>query len=483
MMQMTSPETRRPALLWFAVVSGLLLAMLDQTIVGTALPRIVGELGDPHWYVWAFTAYLVPATVLLPVAARLSDRHGRQRVLLAGMALFLAGSIVCAVASSMAVLTAGRAMQGAGAAALEALSFLVVNELSRTGRSGGGQAAISAVMGVSFVLGPLLGGLITDHAGWRWAFLVNIPVGLLAMAALVVALPPAFGRTEARDTPLDLRGIATLTASVGVLLVGINRHQQLGSWAHLTTGGAVVAGVLGLGLFLRVERVATAPVIPLRILTGRPSGLLLLAGAFATTGMYACVLLVPRWYQLDQGASATGSGVRIYPLLIGLLLAVNLGAVAVARRGEVRGPLLVSGAVVLLGAVLFGLLDAGSPGWLPLVAMAVLGLGMGPALSGLQVAIGRTVTPADLGAAMGTLLLGRQVVGVVALAVGEALYDGRVGGHGPAAATGWAVAWIAGAGAVVAALGIAGVRDRLPGAATAGGAPAAEPSLPARSGS
>lgn len=193
--------------------------------------------------------------------------------------------------------------------------------------------------------------------------------------------------------------------------------------------------------------------------------------------MYACVLLVPRWYQLDQGISATGSGVRIYPLLIGLLLAVNLGAVAVARRGEVRGPLLVSGAVVLLGGVVFVMLDAGSPGWLPLVAMAVLGLGMGPALSGLQIAISRTVTPADLGAAMGILLLGRQVVGVVALAVGEALYDGRVDGHGPAAATGWAVAWVASAGAVVAALGIAGVRARLPGATTAGGAAAAEPSL------
>src|SRR3712207_1487070 len=148
-MTLETLSPRRRMLLWAAVVSGLLLAMLDQTIVGTALPEIVGELGGPSWYVWAFTAYLVPATVLLPVAARVSDRLGRQRVLLGGMALFLAGSTVCALAGSMLAFTAGRAVQGAGAAALEALTFIVVSELAGAGRRGAGQAAISAVMALS----------------------------------------------------------------------------------------------------------------------------------------------------------------------------------------------------------------------------------------------------------------------------------------------------------------------------------------------
>ncbi|HXH78869.1 MFS transporter [Nocardioides sp.] len=461
-MELDHLPPRRRVLLWVAVVSGLLLAMLDQTIVGTALPEIVDDLGGREWYVWAFTAYLVPATVLLPVAARSSDRYGRQRVLLVGMSMFVAGSIVCSWAASMEVLTAGRAVQGVGAAALEAVSFILLSELSNVSRKGAGQAAIAAVMGVSFIAGPLVGGLLTDHAGWRWAFLVNVPIGIAAMAVLLVALPAGFGRTEARDTPLDMRGIAALTASVGALLIGINRHQELHTWADITTGGAVGLGVLGMGVLLWVERRAVAPVIPLRILTHPVTGRLLLAGAFATTGLYACVLLVPRWYQLDQGASATGSGVRIYPLLVGLLIAVNIGVVAVVRGNDVRGPLLVSGSVVLVGAGLFALVDSSSPGWLPLLAMAVLGLGMGPALSGLQIAIARTCHPRDLAAAMGTLLLGRQVVGVVALAVGEALYRAKAMNHGAAAATGGGVAWVAGVGALVALVAVAGLRDRLP---------------------
>ncbi|HEU5037444.1 MAG TPA: MFS transporter [Nocardioides sp.] len=456
-----STSSPRRFLVWAAVVSGLLLAMLDQTIVGTALPAIVADLGNPAWYVWAFTAYLVPATVLLPVAARVSDRLGRQRVLLAGMALFVAGSSVCAVAASMPVLTGGRAVQGMGAAALEALSFLVVNELSAGARRGAGQAAISMVMAISFLAGPLVGGLITDHVGWRWAFLVNVPVGIGAMVLLALSLPPSFGRHESRETPLDVLGILVLTTSVGVLLLGINRHQQLDSWTAPTAGPAVVLGLLGLVAFVRVERYAVAPVIPLRLLTDRSTGRVLLAGAFATTGLYACILLVPRWYQLELGASATSSGVRVYPLLLAVLLAVNVGAVAVTRRGAVRGPLLVAGAVTLAGAAAFACLDASSPAWLPLVAMAVLGLGMGPALSGLQIALTRTTTPADLGAAMGTLLMGRQVIGVVALAVADALYSSRIP-EGSAVATGHGVAWVAGAGAVVAALALLGLPRRLP---------------------
>lgn len=475
-MDLTALSSRRRAMLWAAVVSGLLLAMLDQTIVGTALPEIVRDLGGSGWYVWVFIAYLVPATVLLPVAARLSDRLGRQRVLMGGMAVFLTGSAVCAAAPSMAVLTAGRFGQGAGAAALEALAFIVVSELSGAGRSGAGQAAISAVMAFSFVGGPLIGGLLTDHVGWRWTFLVNLPIGIVAIALLLVVLPASFGRSEARDTPLDVLGIGTLVVAIGALILGVNRHQQIGGWYDWTTGGAVLLGIAGLVAFVGTERRAAAPIIPLQLLTHRTTGRLLFAGAFATTGLYAAVLLVPRWYQLDQGASATGSGLRIYPLLLGLLVAVNIGAATVIRRSDVRLPLLVASSVVLLSAALFLLLDTASPAWLPLLAMAVLGLGMGPALSGLQIAIGRTTAPVHLGAAMGTLLLGRQVIGVIALALSDTAYRAHAAANSPAAATGHAVAWIAAGGAIIAALALNGLRNRLPAdRPTPAPAPAAEP--------
>ncbi|WP_205473682.1 MFS transporter [Nocardioides sp. SYSU D00038] len=443
---------RRRTLLWAALLSGLLMAMLDQTIVGTALPEIVAELGGPRWYVWTFTAYLVPATVLIPVAARISDRWGRRDVLLAGMVLFVAGSTTCALAPSMVQLVAGRAVQGAGAAALEALTFLLLTELNRGRSSAAAQGALAAVMAVSFVLGPLLGGLLTDHVGWRWAFWVNVPVGLAALVVVRAVLPAEVGRTEGRETPVDVLGITVLVLAIGVLLVGLGWHRDVGTWTDPRTGGLVVLGLGGLAGFLAVERRAAAPVIPPGLLTGPVTGRLLLAGSTASLGLYAGVLLLPRWYQEFEGLGATSAGVRMYPLLLGLLAAVVLGAALVVRTGAPRRVLLPASAATLGGAAGFATLGPGSPGWWPLVLMLVLGLGLGPALSGVQVVLGRTVSPVHLAAAMGTLLLARQVVGALALAGSEAAFLAGLDAGAPAArATGHAVALVAGLGAVLAA--------------------------------
>src|SRR4051812_27734708 len=207
-----SPERQR--LLLAAVVSGLLLAMLDQTIVGTALPAIVRDLHGWSSYLWVVTAYLVPATVSLPVYARLSDRHGRRALLLIGMALFLAGSALSASAGSMEQLIAWRALQGLGAGALEGLSFILVADLYAGRRNAALQGMLAGLMGLSFIAGPLVGGFLADHAGWRWVFLVNLPIGIAAMAVVATVLPASIGRREERGAPLDLRGIALLTGSV-----------------------------------------------------------------------------------------------------------------------------------------------------------------------------------------------------------------------------------------------------------------------------
>jgi EmrB/QacA subfamily drug resistance transporter len=457
---------RRRALLWLAVLSGLLLAMLDQTIVGTALPQIVRDLGGQSWYVWGITAYLVPATVLLPVFARLSDRYGRQRMLLVGMSLFVLGSALCAIAQSMAQVATFRAVQGAGAAALEALSFLLVAELSGPRRNAMAQVVLAGIMAFSFIAGPLIGGLLTDHVGWRWVFLVNVPLGLLAVAVVARVLPAELGRSQGRETPLDLAGIAALTASLGLVLVGLNQHLLVSSWFAVRTGGLVVAGLVGVGLLVCVERRAASPVLPLRLLTQPLMMRLLVTGATATFGLYACVMLLPRYYQQTQGVSATRSGLYIYPLLLGLLVAVNLGAAALARRNAFRGTLLVANGTVALGAFGFALFDASSPKALPLLLMALIGAGVGPNLSGLQIAVQRTVAPRDLGAAMGALLLGRQLGGALALAAAETVYVGRLhAGASAEEATGWSIFVVAAAGASVAALALLTLRrgtDRIP---------------------
>src|SRR4051795_9715529 len=282
----------RRALLLAAMLAGLLLAMLDQTIVGTALPRIVGALGGGSLYAWAVTAYLIPATVTLPLYARLSDRYGRRLLLLIGMALFLAGSALSASAQSMAELIAWRALQGFGAGALEGLSFILVTDLFQGRRSAAWQGALAGLVAFSFLVGPLLGGLITDGPGWRWVFLVNLPIGLAAMAVVRLVVPAGLGRSERRDRPPDYAGMALLTAAVGLVLLGLSRRGisvdgvTLRAWGELDTGGALLAGLLLLVPFWLVERRAATPIVPPRLLADRRTGLLLATATVVGAAMY-----------------------------------------------------------------------------------------------------------------------------------------------------------------------------------------------------
>jgi EmrB/QacA subfamily drug resistance transporter len=452
---------RRQRLLIAAVLSGLLLAMLDQTIVGTALPRIVRDLGGSSLYIWLVTAYLVPATVSLPVYARLSDRYGRRALLLIGMTLFLAGSALAATAQDMTQLIAWRALQGLGAGALEGLSFILVADLFAGRRSAALQGALAGLMGVSFIAGPLIGGFLTDHVGWRSVFLVNLPIGLAALAVVAAVLPASVGRSERAGTPVDFRGIALLTLSVGLILVGLNARSHaapdgsLPGWLEPGTGGLVAAGLLVLAGFVAAERRAAAPVIPLGLLTDRRTGALLLAAATGAFALFAGALLLPLYFQNARHVSATHSGLLIYPLLLGLVVSVNVAAAVIVRRGEFRQPILAGAGLAMLGALGFATFDASTPGWESLLFMALIGLGVGPSLSGLQIALQRTVPPKAIGGAMGTMMLLRQVGASVAVTVAASLYaSGRTGGAGAAAATGHAVFVVGLAGAAVAALAL-----------------------------
>ncbi|WP_051223720.1 MFS transporter [Conexibacter woesei] len=465
------PALPRQRLLLAAVMSGLMLAMLDQTIVGTALPRVVADLHGQQLYLWVVTAYLVPATVTLPLYARLSDRFGRRPLLLAGMSLFLVGSALAALAPSMGWLVAARAVQGGGAGALESLSFILVADLYAGRRNAALQGAMAGMMGFAFIAGPLIGGFLTDHVDWRACFTVNLPIGAAALVAVARVLPGDIGKSEARGVPLDLAGIALLTGAVGLLLVGLNEKTHgsgatdaLPGWTEPRTGGLIVLGLLMLAALVRVEWRAPAPIIPLRLLAAdRRLAAICAAGTASAFGLFCGVLLLPRYFQFARGVSATHSGLLIYPLLLGLVVAVNVGAALIVRRLEWRGPILAGMGLMALGALGFATFDSGTPDALSLLYMALIGLGVGPALSGLQIALQRTVEPARIGAAMGTLLLLRQLGGAIALAGAETLYSSRLShalasGDAPreaaASATGTAVFVVALCGAGVAAVAL-----------------------------
>ncbi len=306
-------------------------------------------------------------------------------------------------------------------------------------------------MGFSFIAGPLIGGLLADHAGWRWVFLVNLPIGAAALAIVATVLPASVGRSEHRGARIDFAGIALLTAAIGLVLVGLNQHAHAG-WADWRTSGLVAAGVAAAR---RVHR-GRAP----RGRAGRsrsrcsptaarrrcwpparpaPSG---------STRACSCSRATTR-------ASATSApptaGLLIYPLLIGLVISVNVAAAMIVRRGEYRTPIIGGLAFLALGALGFATFDASTPDWESLLFMALIGIGVGPTLSGLQIAMQRTVTPIQIGAAMGTLLLLRQVGGAVALAAAETIY---VAGDTPATGTGAGVFAVSLAGAALAAIAL-----------------------------
>jgi EmrB/QacA subfamily drug resistance transporter len=456
---------RRERLVIAALLSGLLLAMLDQTIVGTALPRIVSELGGSSLYLWVVTAYLVPATVSLPIYARLSDRYGRRALLLVGMALFLTGSALAASAQDMPQLIAWRALQGLGAGALEGLSFILVADLFAGRRSAALQGALAGLMGLSFIAGPLAGGFLTDHVGWRAVFTVNLPIGIAALAVVATALPASIGRVERRGTRLDLAGIALLTLAVGLLLVGLSERSHAGAagtlpgWFEPRTGGLIAAGLAVAAAFVAVERRAAAPVIPLGLLADRRTGPILLAATTGAFGLFAGALLLPRYFQTVRGVSATHSGLLIYPLLLGLVVSVNVAGAVIARRLQFRVPIIGGLALAALGALGFATFGPSTPDWQSLGFMALLGLGIGPTLSGLQIAMSRSVAPARIGAAMGTLMLLRQIGASIAIAAATALYARGLGAGAPdghaAVATGNAVFLVALGGAAIAALALA----------------------------
>jgi EmrB/QacA subfamily drug resistance transporter len=436
---------KRQRLLLAAVMSGLLLAMLDQTIVGTALPAIVERLGGgDSLYVWVVTAYLVPATVSLPVYARLSDRFGRRALLLAGMAIFLLGSGLSAAAQSMEQLVAFRAVQGLGAGALEGLSFILVADLYAGRRNAALQGALAGLMGVSFIAGPLLGGYIADGIGWRWVFLVNLPIGLVALAVVARVLPAGIGRSENRRMPLDLKGIALLTLAIGLVLVGLSER----AWE------LVAAGLVPLAAFVAIERGAAAPVMPPALFRERRTAAILVAGAFGAFGLFASLLLLPRYFQHAEGTSATHSGVLLYPLLIGLIVSVNVAGGVIAKRGEYRTVVLAGLALLGLGALGFATFDADTPRWESGLFMALIGLGVGPQLSGLQIALTRTLAPHRIAGGLGTLMLLRQLGAAVALAAAETIY---ARGDDPAVATGTGIVVIALVGAVVASAALLAV--------------------------
>jgi EmrB/QacA subfamily drug resistance transporter len=414
-----------------AVYTGLMLAMavasLDQTIVATALPTIVGELGGLAHIGWVATAYLVTSTAAAVLYGKLSDLSDRKRVFQSALVVFLAGSALAGMAQTLGQLIAFRALQGVGGGGLMALTLAVVADLVPPRQRGRYAGYLGGVLALATVAGPLIGGLLVDHAGWRWIFYVNLPVGLAAFLVIGarLRLPPR----PARAAGFDLPGAALLVVAVGcaVLLASLGGSQL--AWTSPPVLGLAAAAALALGLLLLVERRASEPLLPLALFANPVIAVTSAVGLLTGMVLLGSLAFLPLFLQVAKGASATSSGLLVLPLMLGVLGGSVTTGRLVTRNGRYK-PFPIAGCAIMTVAFwLLSRVGVATPKAVVTAQMVLLGVGIGLTMQVLIVAGQNAVERRHLGLVTSLAQFFRELGGSVGVAVFGAVFAGRVGGE------------------------------------------------------
>ncbi|MPY95949.1 MAG: DHA2 family efflux MFS transporter permease subunit [Acidimicrobiia bacterium] len=407
---------------------GLFIAAIDQTIVATALPEIVSDLGGLDQLSWVIVAYLLTSTASTPLWGKCGDLFGRRQAYQASILVFLAGSLACGFAPSMTGLVFARALQGIGGGGLFALSFAIVGDIIPPRQRGRYMGYFTAVFASAGVIGPLAGGFITDHVGWRWIFTVNLPIGAVALVVTSVALRLPFPRRQAR---LDLLGAGALVAAVTTLtLVTVWGGDQYG-WASTPIVGLSVASVVLFVAFFFWEARVEEPIVPLRLFRNPVTAVTLLLSFLLGPVMYGVSSFLPLYLQGTQGVSATNSGLLLSPNMLGLTVMSIITGRMTTRTGRYKHWVVLGTLLLALDVLLLTRLTADTGILLVGALMVVLGMGLGACMPTLSVSIQNAVPIADLGVATSTLTFCRTLggsIGVAAMgAVLKLQVEGRLG--------------------------------------------------------
>jgi EmrB/QacA subfamily drug resistance transporter len=403
----------------FAILLGMFLGALDQTIVGPVLPRIVGDLNGVDYYTWVVTAYLLTSTVTVPVYGKLSDLYGRKPMLLIGIVLFLIGSALSGLSQEMWQLVLFRGIQGLGAGSLFPIALAVIGDLFTPAERGKYQGLFGAMFGIAFLLGPGLGGFLTDQFSWHAIFYVNIPIGIVALAVIVRLLPNM--RKEGAKPTIDYLGVVTLIGGLVPILVALTIAED-GNWGNPWIWGLIALGVVLIGVFVLVESRTAEPIIPLHLFRSRTFSSSMVAIFFATFGFGAAIIFLPLFYQVVQGTSATESGYKLLPFLVGLIGSSIASGQIVARTGRYK-PVLLAGMVFLIvGLALMTQLRAQTSDVMLWSWMFVASLGVGPTFAVFTIVVQNSVPFHELGAATSDLTLFRQIGTTVGITMAFTLF-------------------------------------------------------------
>ena len=402
-----------------AVMLGMFLSALDQTIVGPVLPKIVSDLNGTDFYTWAVTIYLLTSTVTVPIYGKLSDLYGRKPLLMIGIGLFLAGSALSGLSQEMWQLVLFRGIQGLGAGALFPIALAVIGDLFTPAERGKYQGLFGLVFGTAFLAGPAIGGFLTDTFSWHAIFYVNLPIGAIALAVIWYLLPNI--KHVERAGRIDYLGVVTLVLGLVPILIGFTVAETDG-FGEPVVWAWIGAGLAFLVAFVFIERRAADPVVPLHLFRNRTFSASMLSIFFATFGFGAVIIFLPLYFLIVQGVSYTDSGYRLLPFMFGLITASIASGQIVSRTGRYKPVLLVGIATLIVGMGLLTQLRADTDGLVLAIWMFIAGLGVGPTFAVFTIVVQNSVPFKELGAATSDLTLFRQIGTTVGIAVAFTIF-------------------------------------------------------------
>ncbi|MGW5847366.1 MDR family MFS transporter [Streptomyces sp. NPDC055254] len=417
-------DRRRRNVIFATIMLGVLLAALDQTIVGTALPTIVADLGGGDHMSWVVTSYLLAETVATVLVGKFGDVFGRKFIFQLSAIIFISGSFLCGFASNMTLLILWRGVQGIGAGGLMVTAMALIADVVPLRERGKYQGAIGAVFGVATIIGPLLGGLFTDSLSWRWCFYVNVPIAILVVVAAARTIPSV---RAAGKTVIDYLGIALVAVGSSALILATSWGGNEYPWASPVIIGLFAVGVLALGLFCLAEVRAAEPMLPMRLFLNPVFSVCSVLSFVVGFAMLGAMTFLPTYLQYVDGDSATVSGVRTLPMVVGLLIASVFSGNVTSKTGRYRIFPIVGCAVMGVGLYLLSLMGPGTSTWLESLYMFVLGTGIGLCMQVLTIAVQNTVDYADLGTATSGVTFFRTLGSAFGTAVFGTIYANSLG--------------------------------------------------------
>lgn len=409
-----SVSNKRLVLIVVGVLLGMLLAALDQTIVGTAMPRIIADLNGLNHYAWVFTAYMLASTVTVPIYGKLSDIYGRRPFFLLGMVLFLAGSALSGLSQDMTQLILFRSVQGLGAGAMMPLAMAIIGDIFPPAERGKWQGLTASIFGLSSIVGPTLGGWLTDNWGWRWVFYVNMPIGILAILTTGFALPGLSRRTQ---HSIDYLGAAMLVAGTVPLLLAFSWAGTTYAWGSPMIIGLFIASVVVLALAVWVELRAKEPIISPALFKSNVFTVSVIATFLSSAGMFGAIMYLPLFIQGVIGESATNSGAVLTPMMLGFTVSSIIGGYLLSKTGKYKVLSIVSFVIAVIGAFMLSRMTPDTTSAIVIRDMVIMGLGIGATMSLFTIIVQNAFPFAQLGEVTAGLSFFRSIGSTIGVAV------------------------------------------------------------------